>query len=376
MRQRDDVLVYKETQASDKTSKTWDLKYTDPLSALYLEFWAVNGSTSNKGNFISDIITNVEIVDGSKPLFQLTQAELEALNFYKTKRAPVLFPSEHPSGTQRHGVNLLFGRKLWDPQFAFDCTKYSNPQLKITWDLGAVRTVSATTAFTTGSLQISAIAKLMNGISAPPSFLSAREVDLFTMPTSGSHLTQMYTDYPWRMMMLRSFIQGSDIDECIDHITLNCDAGSFKPIDNRYMRDLDAEALAEFGRCQFKHDIFTQNLAAFREINNKENSGHWADFAKTIPSIIGINYEWSSEGKLDMYDNAAAAISADEALTGFEDGHAPHATVPVPFGDLGDPSSWFDATAFKRIDLTLYAPSSGHAGVSSVVLEQVRPNGQ
>lgn len=376
MRQRDDVLVYQETQASDKTSKTWDLKYTDPLSALYLEFQAVNGSTSNKGNFISDIITNVEIVDGSKPLFQLTQAELEALNFYKTKRAPVLFPSEHPSGTQRHGVDLLFGRKLWDPQFAFDCTKYSNPQLKITWDLGAVRTVSATTAFTTGSLKISAIAKLMAGTSAPPSFLSAREVDLFNMPTSGSHLTQMYTDYPWRMMMLRSFLQLSDINECIDHITLNCDAGSFKPIDNRDIRQLDAEALAQFGLCIFKHDIFQQNLSAFREINNKENFGRWATFGDTAGIVVNVNYEWSSEGKLDMISNANSAIVADTALTGMECGHAPHATVPIPFGDMEDPSSWFDATAFKRIDLTLYAPSSGAAGVSSVVLEQVRPNGQ
>ena len=376
MRTREHEIVYQETQSSDKTSKTWDLKYTDPITAIYLEFEATNGTTSNKGNFISDIITKVEIVKGSKPLYSLSQIELEALAFYKTKRAPVLFPSEHASGIQRHGVYMLFGRYLRDKLYAFDCTRYKNPQLKITWDLGAVRTIDTTTSFATGTLKISAIAHVMEDTPAPVSFLSAREVETFTMVTSGSHKTEMYTDFPWRLLMLKSYLQQSDIDECIDHIKLDCDAGKYIPLDNRYVKQLDAEALAEFGLCVFKHDIFTKDLTAFREINNKENFGRWATFADTAGIVVNVNYEWSSEGKLDMISNANAAITADTKLTGMESGHAPHATVPIPFGVMDDPDTWFDASKYGKIDLTCYAPSSGHAGVSSVVLEQARPNGQ
>lgn len=376
MRTREHEIVYQETQSSDKTSKTWDLKYTDPITAIYLEFEAVNGTTSNKGNFISDIITKVEIVEGSKPLYSLTQAELEALFFYKTKRAPVLFPSEHGSGIQRHGVHILFGRYLRDKLYAFDCTRYKNPQLKITWDLGAVRTIDTTTSFATGTLKITAIAIVMEETQSPVSFLSAREVETFTMVTSGSHKTEMYTDYPWRLMMLRSYILQSDIDECIDHIKLDCDAGKFVPFDNRSVKQVDAEALAEFGVCMFKHDIFTHHQIGFREINNKENFGRWATFANASGYIVNVEYEWSSEGKLDMIDTGGAVVSSDVKLTGMEAGHAPHATVPVPFGVMDDPDTWFDATKFGIINLTAYAPSSGHAGVSSVVLEQVRPNGQ
>lgn len=376
MRTREHEIVYQETQSSDKTSKTWDLKYTDPITALYLEFEAVNGTTSNKGNFISDIITKVEIVEGSKPLYSLSQIELESLFFYKTKKAPVLFPSEHGSGIQRHGVYILFGRYLKDRQFAFNCAMYKNPQLKISWDLGAVQTVSATTAFATGTLKITAVAIVMEDTPVPTLFLSAREVDTFTMVTSGSKRVEMYTDYPWRLLMLKSYLQQKDIDECIERIKLDCDAGKFVPFDNRYVKQLDAEALAEFGLCVFKHDIFQKHQSAFREINNKENHGRWATFADANGYIVNVEYEWSSEGKLDILSNAGVALASDVKLTGMEAGHAPHATVPIPFGVMEDPETWFNATKYGKIDLYLYAPSSGAAGVSSVVLEQVRPNGQ
>ena len=136
MRTRDDALVYQETQSSDKTTKTWDLNYLDPLSALYLEFEATNEAT-NVNNFISDVITKIEIVDGSTPLYSLTEHELEALHFYKRKRPPVLFPSSWAAGSQRHGVLMMFGRDLWDTEYALDCrpTKIHSLKLLGTWGL-------------------------------------------------------------------------------------------------------------------------------------------------------------------------------------------------------------------------------------------------
>ncbi len=376
MKTRDDALVYQETQSSDKTSKTWDLKYTDPLSALFLEFDCVNGTTSNKDNFISDIITKIEIVDGGKPLYELPMDLLEALHFYKTKRMPPIFPSAFPSGNNRHGVMMMFGRKLWDSDFAFNHQSYKNPQLKISWDLGAVRTIDTTTSFATGTLKISAIAKIMEGVGAPPNFLSAREVETFTMPTSGSKKVEMWTDFPWRLLMLKSFLQGKDIDECISYLTLNCDSGKFKPLDNRYVHQLDHEALALFGAGRIKHDIFAKHQTEFRLVFNKEPSVDAYSWEDSSPNIIGVRYAWSSGCKLDITDNAGTAVTADASYTTVEIGHAPHATLAIPFGDMDKPEQWFNAKEYAGIDLFLYAPSTGAAGVSSVVLEQVRPNGE
>lgn len=373
MRTRDDAIVYQETQSSDKSSKTWDLNYTDPLSALYLEIEAVNGTTSNEDNFISDVITKVEVVDGSKPLISLTQHELEALHFYKRKKAPVLFPSEWASGTQRHGALLMFGRDLWDPDFALDCKMYKNPQLKISWDLGAVRTVSATTAFATGTLKISAIAKIMEEVGAPGKFLSAKEVESFTMPTSGSHATEMYTDFPWRLLMLRSFLESYDPRECIDYLTLNCDAGKFKPLDNRYLQQLDAEELARSGEIRILHPIKRDTGGVVRGLLQVETHYRFWPSVSTSFTDFVHTLEFSGSVTLETQKPAGGAPVSNR-FWGEEIGHSLHGTTPILFGNPDRPEQWFDATKYGRIDLTLH--SGGSAGVSSVVLEQVRPNGQ
>jgi len=374
---RDYDILRQEAQASDKTSKTWDLKGLDPLSALWLEFWCTNGTTSNKGNFISDIITKVEVVDGSKPLISLNMFELETLHFLKTGQSPGLFPSEHASGVQRHGCYLLFGRRLWDPDFAFSPGRYKNPQLKLSWDLGAVRTIDTTTSFATGTLGITICAKVMEDVPIPPKYLSQVQVETFTAPTSGNHKTEMVVNYPWRLLLLRNYLIGKDIDEIFDAVTIDCDSGKFKPLDKRYVRDLDSEALQTFGRSEFKHDVFTHHQIGFREINNKENSSKAHMYEDTTGYICNVQYEWSSEGKLDIIDYNGAAVGTDKKVTLKEDGHAMHAILPIPFGRLEDPNSWFDATKFGKIDLTQYVPAGGGAAaVSSVVLEQPRPNGE
>ncbi len=373
MRTRDDVIVYQEAQSSDKTSKSWDLKQVDPLSALYLEFEAVNGTTSNEDNFISDVITKVEIVDGSKPLVSLTQHELEALHFYKKKRSPVLFPSETGSGTQRHGVLLMFGRDLWDLDYALNAKMYKNPQLKVSWDLGAVRTVSATTAFATGTLKISAIAKVMEEIGAPGKFLSAREVDSFTMPTSGTKSVEMYTDFPWRLMMLRSFIEGYDPLECIDYIKLNCDSGKFIPLDNRYLRQLDAEEFCRSGLLDIQHDVYRATGGVIRGLLQMET--YWHLRPNTSTQFTDFVYSLMFSGNVTIETQTPVGGSAGTRIyRAREVGHSLHGTVPIFFGQPDRPDTWFDATKYGRIDLSLH--SGGTAGVSSVVLEQERPNGQ
>ena len=376
MRTRDDAIVYQETQSSDKSSKTFDLKYTDPLSALYLEFEAVNGTTSNEDNFISDIITKVEIVDGAKPLVSLTQHELEALHFYKRKHAPVLFPSEWASGTQRHGALLMFGRDLWDTEFALDCKKYKNPQLKITWDLGAVRAVSATTAFATGTLKLSVIAKVMEEVALPAKFLSAREIDAWTMPTTGSHRSEMYTDAPWRLMMIRCFLEGYDPREMIQYLTLNCDLSKFKPLDNRYLQQLDAEEFSRSGWVELTHNIFRATGGVVRGLCQVETqyqfkpniSTQFTDFVHTLNFSGNVTLETQIAG---------GGGAGTRQFWGQEKGHALHGTTPVFFGDPMRPETWFDATKYGKIDLYTYAPSAGGAaGVSSVTLEQPRQNGE
>lgn len=371
MRRRDSALVYAETQSADNSSKTIDLDITDPVTGFYLEFDATNGTTNNADNFISDVITKVEIVDGSEVLWSLPFDMLEALHFYKLKQPPTLFPSEWPSGHQRHGALLMFGRRLYDQEFAMDFTKLRNPQMKISWNLGAIRAVSATTAFATGTLQITVIAKIMEDVPMPTKYLMAKLIDEWTCGTSGDERKELPNDYIYRLLMTRHWLEAYDVDEITSDLKLTMDADKFI-VFNRKVKQLDAEALAEFGPVQYKHDFKQAYPGPIRLLVNKEPFvTPWVRDPGTPRQFVPYA-QWSSDFYFELYDLATPSIdSAARRSTSYVHGHALHATVPIPMGLMDDPATWFDPTGYRKPELVL--TNGGTAGTCEIILEQSRP---
>jgi hypothetical protein len=370
MKTRDAILEYQKT-LDDTGTLIKDLTLTDPVSAFYLEFEGTNGATSNKGNFLSDVITRIEVVDGSTVLYSLSLAELEALQWYKTYRTPALFPSEWLSGKQRHGVYLLFGQYLWDSDFNMDFRRYKNPQLKITTNIAAIRAAGAT-GFLSGYLKATIVAKVMEGAPGAGAYLMAREVETFVSAASGEKRIELPTDYPYRMLMLRAWLQQSDIDEIISDVKLTLDTDKFIPF-NRKVQQLDAEALQEWGVSRLKHDIFCSDNEAVRLFHNKEPDCRIYDVHATTPDIVGIIYQWSSEVKPTLNDAGGAQDTTDRNLTMVEEGHALHATLPITFGPVYDPSTWFDPKPYQKMELVLTQATA--SGACAVVSEQVKPVG-
>lgn len=372
MRTRDAVLLYQETQSSDASTKTIDLDLVDPVSALYIEAEATNGTTSNEDNWISDILTKIEVVDGSEVLASLTGHELEAMHFYKQGYPPVLYPSEWASGTQRHGAYLLFGRRLWDKLFAIDFTKFANPQLKITWNLAAVRAVSATTAFATGTLKLSVIAKVMEEFAAPGKYLMDKKILSFTGSSSSGaeERKELPVDLTYRMLMTRHYVEGSDLDEVTSDLKLTADADKVIAFD-RKVKQLDAEAEARWGQIMLSHNIIRATGGTIRGLTNKETrfaffpsvSTQFTDFAYTLMFSGGVLLE---------HQVAGGGSSGTRRLWGTEWGHALYATLPILFGDPEDLETWLDPTFAKKLELIF--TSGGTAGTCEIVAEQVRAN--
>lgn len=368
MRTRDAVLEYRKT-LDDTGTLIKDIDITDPISAFYLCFRGTNGSTSNKGNFLSDVITKVEIVDGAEVLYSLNLSQLEALQFYKTGITPGIFSSEWPDKGSRHNVYLLFGRHLWDTEFGFNPGRYTNPQLKITTNIAAIRAASATTAYTTGSLNASIVAKIMEDTPAPAQYLAAKEIDSFTAASSGDKRVDLPVDLPIRMMMFRAYEQLSDIDEIITDVKLTADADKFVLL-NRKVKQMDAEALMQFGVARLKHDIFCSDLEAVRGFLNKEAEVDVYYDSESTATIVGVAYCWSNEIKLNIQTDAGAKDGTDRQYTLVEHGHALHATWPHVFGKLNDPNTWLNPRQWRKLEAVLTQDDAD--GVVEIVVEQVR----
>lgn len=367
MRTRDAVIEYQKT-LDDSGTLTKNMNLVDPVSALYLEFEATNGTTSNEDNFISDVVTKVEIVDGSDVLYSLSQAQLEALYFYKTGKAPVLFPSEWGSGSQRHGVYLLFGRHLWDTEYGMDFTRFKNPQLKITSNLGAIRTVSATTAFATGTLKGTIVAKCMEDVGRFNKYLMAKEIESFTSAASGEKRSELPTDYVYRLLMLRAYLEGYDPRELITDFKLTCDTDKFIMF-TRKLQQLDAEEFARSGWIELTHNIYRATGGVVRGLCQVETQFHFKP--NTSTQFTDFVHTLNFSGNVTLETQVAGGGSAGTRLYwGQEKGHALHGTVPVRFGLADRPETWFDPKPYKKIETVL---TQAVAGACSLVLEQVRP---
>ncbi len=369
MRTRDGVIQYQYVM-TDTETKIQDINIPDPISAFYIEVECTNGASGNEDNFISDIITKIEVVDGSDVLASLNLAQLEALYFYKTGKPPVLFPSEWQSGSQRHGVDLLFGRYLWDPMFCLVPTKYRNPQIKVTANKAAIRAAGASGFASGNNILLTIVAKIFEEGASPVGHLMQKQVDSFTSAASGDKRIELPIDYTYRMLMPRFWIEGSDIDEVVTQLKLTCDTDKFIPF-NRYVKQLDAEAQAMFGEVILKHDFYRGGSFTARTLTNKEP---WVSgFVKTpgTPRVIVPWAQWSSTYNGELYDMAGALDGTARQITGQERGHALHATLPITFGRFMDPETWFDPTKFGKVELVM--TQGVVSAVCEIVLEQVRP---
>lgn len=368
MKTRDAVIEYQKT-LDDAGTLTKDISLTEPVSAFYLEFQATNGTTSNKGNFLSDVITKIEIVDGAEVLYSVNESELEALHFYKTGKTPVLFPSEWNAGGNRHGVMLMFGRKLWDPEYAMDFMRFKNPQMKITSNLAAVRTIDTTTSFATGTLKATIVAKMMEGAARPNKYLMAKQLNAWTSGTSGDKRVDLPVDRIYRMLMLRAYVAGMDINEVITDLKLTFDTDGFVAF-SRKVQQLDAEALAKFGLCELKHDVMASDADTTRLMVNKEPILSVYNWYTPLTLFFNMQWAWSSQAAIAVYNHDGSAYATDVELSVHEQGHALHATLPIPFGDMDDPAQWLDPRGYKKMELVL---SEDEAAACSIVAEQVRP---
>jgi len=368
MKTRDAVLAYQETQSSDASTKTIDLDIVDPVSAIAFEFQAQGGTTRNQNNPLHRCITKLEVVDGSDVLCSMSFEEAQALQFYKTCKQPFIRIAEMASDYNVIGCMILFGRYLFDREYALDLTKFANPQLKITWDLAKIRAVSGTTAFATGTFKITAVAKVMEGLPSPGKFLMDKQIESWTGATSGDKRHQLPVDYLYRMLMIRTYYTVSDVNENITALKLTCDTDKYIPFD-RDVKQMDAEMAQLFGDCViWKRCFATTGDQVWVPVNKEPQVSLIPTAADIIPFYAWC---WSGEFYLVLEDYSSTSITADKRIDAMIEGHALHATLPIPMGVMDEPDTWFNPTEYKKVELIT---TEAVASDNSIVAEQVRPN--
>ena len=368
MKYRNIELHYEQT-LDDVGTKIIDLRTTDPLSAIRLDFKGTNGATSNKDNRLNDVITKIEMVDGSDQLLSLTLKEAQALEFRRTGKMPFMRPGESGGGGQEEHVLLLFGRYLWDPEYYMDLTKFRNPQLKITTNIAAVRAAGAD-GFLTGKLKVTIdLHTIQEGAVAAKGFMMAKNIYGFTSGTSGDEHIDMPMDFPYVGLLVRAYTAGNDFDENVEKIKINCDAGKFIPIE-KYTKDVYKTEEQDLGAARLHYYLWRKNGETITFDLNHD------PILSVVPSNVGqictANITWSGRSLINVYDHAGAAVTTEQLIRFIVVGSCPHSTIHLPFGLRGQPETYFNPKAFGDIDLVLTQKAASDV---AVILEQLRSYG-
>lgn len=304
-------------------------------------------------------LTRIELVDGAKRLVSLTGYELQALDYYN--RPGCLF--EHgqflATNSQMSLFSIDFGRTLWDPELAFDPTRFTNPQLRITWDEDV-----SDTSNETNEMEVEAHIFDEKAIS-PLGFLSPIEHYDYTLGADNSYETiELPEDRPYRQILVRAYQDGYEpwysIDEArFDEGTLDRIAFEYTNLE-KYTR-----------RMKSVWPIIVMPFVATGAASARNfyvpMTQYWSYFTGVQQSGTGnpyINAGSGRGGKLQILAGSTIQI------TGHVMGHLPWHCYQFPMGRPHDIDDWYDP-AGKKPRLRLRASTGATSSTGQVVLEEL-----
>jgi len=354
------TILAREAHDADIT-KVIDLKLSDPVSQFHIVYEAQNTSSVEPTAHPAKCISKIELVDGSDVLFSLSGQETQAVDFYHTGKVPantIVFWNENFSEMI---FNINFGRFLWDPLFAFDPKKFTNPQLKITIDINGGGAVSDN-----GYLTV--FANIFDGkVITPTGFLMHKEIKDYVPGASAHEYTDLPTDFPYRKLFIKAQKYGSDPSYLINTIKLSEDNDRKVPFSMTGFEILRAitslsgpyrENILVAGGANGWHFYCTPCYFVASNISQFEQS--CADFLYAVSGASG------GQGHVPI---TGSGINLCIASAGW----CPHGVIEIPFGLQDDPADWYDVTKLGSLRLDILATSSYTTGDScAIFMQQLR----
>lgn len=341
--------------ANTAGTKTIDINVADPISRFVIQMKGLNSANAPVAH-PAKMISKIELVDGSDVLFSLSGVEAQALNFYDQGRMPHTVLNYLNDTYAIATFHIDFGRFLYDPILAFDPSKFTNPQLKITHDLAAGGS-------TPDAALLSVYAHLFDEKSVSPTgFLMNKEQYGYTLVQSAKEHIDLATDYPYRKLLLQSMSATLQPWQQYNQIKLSQDNDKKVVVNDEKTSDL----LKLFRM----HPALTETIVA--KTKNGTQVIHCAASYERIQTIVGIGAALDGcyiadtyGGAISVTDGAAASIMM--VVNGF----VPHSTFCLPFGQQNEIEDWFDVKDIGSLRLTLTAGGSAD-GTCEVVSQQIR----
>lgn len=341
--------------ASTAKTEPIDITLKEVISRIQIKFNGTNTDTIPTAVHAKQI-TKVEIVDGSTVLWSLSGQQIEGKMFYDYKNGPS-YEREFRNGVDNYlTLDILFGRKLWDKQLAFDPKRFNNPQLKITHNkaLGGSLPNAAT-------LEVFADVFDEKPVS-PTGFIRATENYSFTSAASAAfEYIKLPTDMVFKRIMLQTYKADYWWENLVTSIKIDENSGAKVPLDIDG-GDLVSLVQTEYG--EYKELVVTPIRTTETLYVTPTESCH--AYCSPIAAGAGAFCLTTAERTGGYQDfNANSTLVVRMLIAGY----LPHGCLPIDFGDQMDIDDWYDVRGKGSVQLI---PKANGSATFNVILEQLR----
>lgn len=287
--------------------------------------------------------TKIELTDGGETLWSATGKATQGHHMASTGMSPPGY--QHIRNTKSVGIalNLNFGRYLWDKSYAFDPTKFKNPQLQITWDED-VHNTSCT------ENSIGAHAYLFDEQApSPAGFLRLYEVEAWNPTASAVKEITLPTNKTVRNVYFNTLKSQTALATTASDVKLTEDEDERVPYDDstgNIMRQVNSAS--PLFHEQFRIHVATSGDTYFSSIGNiigGTTGSYDAALASGFASHMGGSFKMRVETGSNYY-------TADIV------GYNPQGMFNLPVCDQQDDTTWFDATKLGTWELKVKAGSA------------------
>jgi len=241
--------------------------------------------------------------------------------------------------------------------YSFDPTKFTNPQLRITFNcaLAEVNATDLTLTITADVFDEKAV--------TPVGFMRNNTVYVYTPVAGTFHYVDLPNDLDIRKLIIQMHYLGVDLRTLLGEVKLSEDN------DKRVPFDMTGDEFIEYN-----HSIYPKitQLVDF----HTSAGGHFVFAAPSsnamhqVGNVAGVNAIQCT----NFYGNrfSVGTASATDWVRGFLHGDLPWQSVCFPFGVQNDPNDWYKPQNIGSLRLRIKAGGSVAAlTVGSVILQQI-----
>lgn len=352
-----------------------NLDFSDPIQAIIIGITGMFHDNNAENPDLTRHISKIEVVDGTDVLFSANGEQAQALQLNTTGKMPLLTLTDSWFYSHFSQIKLSFGRDDSDNEWALDPTKFTNPQIKITYAFkeGA--------GYWKDNEQKITIAVLVNekAETRPTAFLMTKDIYSWPKASSGDETIDMPRDLKYRLLIMSTKDADTPTYAELTKIKISCDMDKFVPV-NMTTEDLAHENANKTG-------MLFQQVERFGDGVDEDKKAYYPFAWNWGASIESWNFGNNVKVKRPYSGYItirgagaahAAAVPADEAIpdgtrclvTGR--GYELHFTECLPFGNLRDPEEFLDPTPYKSVRLILTQAQTADI-VSRILLQQLRP---